>query len=244
MSNRLQHRVFALSALLCAAVTAAAPGAATAQVGHAPESSPYRELNTKYQISATAGYSWGGGGKVGVGPGHGTVYGGRADIHLAGPGAIQLGVNVGSLDRVMIDPTAAPDARILGTVKQSVVMADVGLNLVLTGEKTWHGFAPYFGASAGIAIGGSVPEDSLSGYEFKTKFLVGPQIGFRWQIFDRLSARVDARDVIWRLSYPDRFFEAPEDYPDQPVLDPQFNKNTQWTHNPMLLFSLGYSFGS
>jgi len=244
MSNRFQRRVFAVSSVLCVALGAGAPGGVAAQVGHPPTSSPYRELSTKYQISGTAGYSWGGGGKVGVGPGSGPVYGGRMDVHLAGPGAVQFGINLGSLDRVLLDATKGPDERIVGTAKQSVLMIDAGLNLMLTGEKTWYGFAPYLGVSLGLAFGGSVPEDSLSGYEFNTKFMVGPQIGFRWQLLHHIGLHVDFRDAIWRLSYPDRFFVVPSGASFAPILDPQFNKNTQWTHNPMLLVSLGYAFGS
>ncbi len=243
MSNQLLRPAHARSAWLSFALSVAAAQTVLGQVGHAPSSSPYRDLTTKYMVSATGGYSWGGGGKVGVGPGEGSVFGGRVDVHLAGPGTVQVGLNVGNLDRVLIDPTQGPEDRVLGTVKQSVAMAEVGLNLVLTGAKTWHGFAPYIGLALGLAIGADVPADSLSGYDFNVKFLADPQIGLRWHLTRHISVRFEARDVIWRLSYPDRFFNAPPGYPDDPVLDPQFNKNTQWTHNPMLLFSLGYAFG-
>lgn len=243
MSNRSRHFAFASTTLLSLALVAGVPGTARGQVGYAPTRSPYRDLTTKYMVSLTGGYSWGGGGKTGVGPGEGQVYGGRVDVHLAGPGTVQFGINVGNLDRVLIDPAQGPDDRVLGTVKQSVLMGEVGLNLVLTGEKTWHGIAPYIGLALGLAVGGNVPEDSLSGYEFNTKFIADPQIGVRWHMTRNISVRVEFRDPIWRLSYPERFFVAPDDFPDDPVLDPQFNKNTQWTHNPMLLFSLGYAFG-
>lgn len=243
MSNRSRHAAPATTTLLYLALVVGVPGMARGQVGYEPTRSPYRDLTTKYMVSLTGGYSWGGGGKTGVGPGEGQVYGGRVDVHLAGPGTAQFGINVGNLDRVLIDPTQGPDDRVLGTVKQSVLMGEVGLNLVLTGEKSWHGFAPYIGLALGLAIGGSVPEDSLSGYEFNTKFLADPQIGLRWHMTRNISVRVEFRDVIWRLSYPERFFLAPPAYPDDPVLDPQFNKDTDWTHNPMLLFSVGYAFG-
>ena len=84
-----------------------------------------------------------------------------------------------------------PEERELGWTTQTVMMADVGLNLVLTGQKSWHGFAPFIGASMGIAIGGDVPADSLSGYEFNTKFIVTPAIGFRWHPIRRIGLRVE-----------------------------------------------------
>lgn len=243
MSNRARHLARTIILVLVSASVSVSVG--HTQVGHPPGSSPYRDLRSKYQISATGGYSWGGGGKVEVGPARGRFGGMRFDLHLAGPGAVQLGVNVGNFDRLLLDPSQAPDARILGTTTQSVIMVDAGLNLVLTGAKTWYGLAPYAGASLGLALGGDVPAaDSLSLFKFSTKFLVGPQIGFRWFPFRRVSFRFEARDVIWRLSYPSQFFDPPANAPDDdPVLDSRFNKTTQWTHNPMFLVSVGWAFG-
>ncbi len=243
MAQRSRHVLrTAILTLLSTLVTAPS---GQAQVGHPPGSSPYKDLRSKYQVSATGGYSWGGGGKVEVGPARGRVAGARFDLRLTGPSVVNLGINVGDFDRVLLDPSQAPDDRIVGTAKQSVIMVDAGFSLVLTGAKTWYGFAPYVGASLGLALGGDVPAaDSLSLFEFATKFIAGPQIGFRWFPVNRLSLRFEARDVIWRLSYPAQFFDPPANAPDEdPVLDLRFNKNTQWTHNPMFLVSLGWSFG-
>lgn len=243
MSNRSRHLVRTVIITLVSAL-ATAPWA-HAQVGHPPGSSPYRDLRSRYQVSVTGGYSWGTGGKVEVGPARGRFGGMRFDLHIGGPGAVQIGLNVGEFDRLLLDPSQAPDDRILGTATQSVFMVDAGLNLVLTGAKTWYGFAPYAGASLGLALGGAVPAaDSLSLFNFSTKFIAGPQIGFRWFPVNRLSVRFEARDVIWRLSYPNQFFEPPANAPDdEPVLDLRFTKPTQWTHNPMLLVSVGWAFG-
>ena len=245
MSNRFRFSHTSRTIVTALGMALLLPAAVCAQVGYRPESSPYRPLPEKYQLSVTGGYSWANGGKVGVGPAHGPVVGGRFDLHLAGPGAIQVGANVGTFDRLLIDPRLGPEDRILGTATQSVVMLDAGLNLVLTGQKAWRGLVPYFGASLGMAFGGSVPEDSLSAFKFGAKFMVTPLAGMRLHPTRRLSLRVEARDAIWKLNYPASFFESPEFAPDQePVLDPQFNKDSEWTHNFMLFVSLGWSFGS
>jgi hypothetical protein len=123
-----------------------------------------------------------------------------------------------------------------------VIFADAGLDLVLTGEKTWNGLAPYLGASLGLALGGEVPADS-SGYQFSTKFIVGPRIGVRWHPIQRIAIRFEARDMIWQLKYPPTFFEEPINAPGaDPILDPLTSRDTQWTHNPMLTVSVGYAF--
>jgi hypothetical protein len=230
---------------VCLVLAGSLPPAADAQVGHRPDASPYREIAGKYSLTLFGGQSWGSGGKVEVGPGGGPLGGARFDLHLAGPGAIQLGLALGSFDRVLLNPSdTVPENRVLGTTSQSVILVDGGLNFVFTGEKTWHGLAPYLGASLGLALGGDVPEDTLSGFTFSTKFIVGPQLGVRWHITDRVLVRFEARDVIWRLSYPGGFFELPEGTSEdvEPLLDPRFNKQTQWTHNPMLLAALGWVF--
>ena len=96
----------------------------------------------------------------------------------------------------------------------------------------------------GMAFGGSVPEDSLTGFKFGAKFMVTPLLGMRIHPTRRLSVRVEGRDAIWKLSYPQTFFVPPTEDPDvPPVLDPQFNKDSEWTHNFMLYVSLGWSFG-
>ena len=193
-------------------------------------------MRAKYLVSINGGYSWGSGGKVEAGPANGPIVGGRFDVNLAGPGSIQVGINWANLNRKLIDPNADPDDRVFGTATQSVFMADAGLILTFTGQKTWHGFAPYIGASMGLALGGSVEADTLSTFNFNTKFMVGPQLGFRWHPVRQFFLRIEGRDMLWKLSYPDEYFNG-----DPPVLDPQVNKRTEWTHNLMLLVSLGFT---
>jgi len=160
-----------------------------AQVGHEPESSPYRDLRIKQTITGFGGYMWGGEGKPGVGPGDGPLGGLRWDVHLGGLASLFLGASVADLERVLLDPSKPLDTRVVGTTSQSVTVIDGGVNLLLTGRKTWHGLMPYIGAATGIAIGGSVPEDSLTNYMFGTKFHFGPTAGFRFFLNRRLHLR-------------------------------------------------------
>jgi len=223
--------------IVALAIGASTASSARAQVGHPPGSSPYRDMRAKFLISFVGGHSWGSGGKLKAGPASGPIFGGRLDLHLAGPGSVQAGLNWGTLDRRLLDPNADPDDRVAGVPRQAVIMADAGLILTLTGQKTWYGFAPYAGLSMGLALGGTVEGDTLSTFNFNTKFMVGPQLGFRWHPIGQLFLRVEGRDMVWRLTYPDEFFNG-----DPPLLDPQVNKTTEWTHNLMLLVSFGFTF--
>ena len=215
---------------------------AAAQVGHPPESSPYRFLDSRYQLTLVGGYALGNGGRVGVGPSTGMLGGVRLDLHLSGPATAGFGIVAGRLERRLLDPTEGLDTRDHGTAQQTVLFADAGFDLVFTGQKTWHGLAPYMGASLGLALGGSVPADS-STFQFSSKFIAGPRIGLRWHPVQRLAIRFEARDMIWQLKYPSIFFEDPADAPGtDPILDAATMKDTEWTNNPMLTVSVGYAF--
>ncbi len=231
----------ALTAAALCAVALAFPPATSAQVGHPPDASPYREVRARQVFSAWGGYVKGEAGRAGVGPRDGVVVGGRYEFLFSGPVALDIRLGVADLDRRVIDPTQVAGLRARGTFDQQVLMADAGINLVLTGGKTWRRLAPYIGGALGLAFGGEVPEDS-STFEFNTHFIVAPQAGARWHVSDRLLFRFEARDVIWRLRYPDLFFQPPVADPDgAPVLDPLTSSDTDWTHHLVLTFSLGYA---
>ena len=217
------------------------PGSGVAQVGHSPESSPYNDLRISQTVTLMSGYLSGGRGKAGVGPSDGLLGGVRWDIHVGGAASLFLGGYMFDLERRVLDPTQPPETRMLGTASQSVIMVDGGVNLILTGEKTWHGFAPYVGANLGVVFGGEVPEDS-SGFRFATKFHAGPALGIRLFVNRRFHLRVEARNVLWRITYPNSFFAPPENAPGaDPILNEVDTSNTQWTHHPVLMFGLGYT---
>jgi hypothetical protein len=171
--------------------------------------------------------------------------GARFDLHLGGPAALTFGAGVANLERVLIDPTFGPANRTVDTTSQSVVMFDAGFDLLLTGEKKWHGLMPYIGASLGMALGTSVIVDSLSGYSFSTHFTAGPRLGIWAHPSDRITFRIETRDVLWRLKYPDGFFSVPENEPTEPpVLDANVMKDTEWVHHLGLTISIGYTIGN
>lgn len=217
---------------------------ASAQVGYRPESSPYRDLRAKRVLSLAGGYLSGSSGAAEVGPGSGPFAGARFDLHVGGPAGVTFGASMAKLERIIIDPALGPDNRTLDTTSQSVVLLDAGIDLLLTGEKTWHGMIPYFGGGLGMALGGGVNADS-SGFSFSTHFTTGPRLGVWLHPSDRITFRIEGRDILWRLKYPDGFFSAPEKAPtESPVLDANVMKDTQWVHHLTLTITLGYTIGS
>lgn len=213
-----------------------------AQVGHDPAASPYRAITNRTSIAAVGSYIWGSSGKVGVGPADGFGAGLRFEMRLSGPTDVFASVTWSNLQRLVADPKAPADSQIAGPVDMGLLIAETGLAILLTGDKTWNGLAPYVGVSLGLGFGGSVPQDT-SGYGFSTKFVGGPLLGARFYVGRSAYLRVEGRLPFWKLSYPSSYFLAPERAPaDPPVLDPAVTSDSEWTSHPTLMIGLGYAF--
>ena len=217
--------------------------AALAQVGHLPENSPYKDMRIKQALVFYGGVMSGGEGNAGVGPTNGPVGGVRWEIAVGAPSILFLGLSMANLERPLVNPDDPPDTRFFGSTSQRIVILDAGLNFVLTGRKTWRGLAPYLGVGFGMAFGGPVPEDFLSGYTFKTKFHVDPTIGIRFHPSPRFYFKIEGRAIFWRLNYPEGFLCDPEEDPlcTDPLLNLLIQTDTDWTVHPTLLFGIGYT---
>ena len=211
-----------------------------AQVGHDPGHSPYRDVRRGAAWVLTFGYLGGSRGSVGVGLSSGKTGGIRYEASFGAIGA-SLGLAYGRTDRFVVDPTqdSLSPQRKTGPFPNDVVLLDAGLQLVLTGRKTWRGFAPYVGGALGVAISGSSPRDA-SGYKFGTKFMLAPNAGVRWYPARRLSLRGDFRLVLWKLNYPISYKQpAPGD--GSRVL-PLNATLTEWTSHPWATIGVGWTF--
>ena len=215
-----------------------------AQVGHAPNSSPFRDIRKGHTFTVTGGYFGGGGGQFKIGPHGGEVFGGRYDIRSANTFQIGLAVARGNLDRFIVDPFVRLANRTTGPVRQSVTFAELALQFNLSGGKSWHRIAPFIGAGVGLAFSTSTPADT-SQYEFGRKLYLAPSVGFRFFITDRLHLRGEARAAFWKLSYPTTFQAEPTEEPGTPE-NPNAvivgNNLSEWIASPWLQVGLGYSF--
>jgi hypothetical protein len=210
-----------------------------AQVGHAPQSSPYRDIRKGHTLTLVGGYFSGDGGQLNVGPHDGSVYGVRYDIRTGGTIQMGLGIAHGSLQRFIVDPFVPEDQRKTGPVDQSVNFADLTVQFNITGGKSWHRVAPFIAASAGLAMAGDTPADT-SGFNFGNKFYFAPGAGARVFLSDRLHLRAEARAVLWKLNYPLTFHRAPTPEVPNPVIIS--TEVTSWTTSSWLQVGLGYSF--
>lgn len=236
----------AAAAVLLLAVTllvAAAPLAA--QVGHAPQSSPYHDIRKGHTVTPIFGQFGGSGGRFEIGPHDGQIYGLRYDLRTGSTIQIGLGFARADLQRLIVDPFDSLSRRVSGPVDQTVTFAEVNLQLNLTGGKTWHRLAPFVGAGFGLTFPSSTPADT-SRFELGKKIYLAPMAGVRIFVTDRLSLRGEARALFLKLKYPSTFQDEPAAEPG----DPPNNSNavitdgnvSEWITNSVLLVGLGYTF--
>ena len=187
-----------LTVTVTLALALLAPGALLAQVGHPPGKSPYRDIRKGHTFTPFAAFFAGDGGRFGVAPHDGWVYGFRYDIRTGS--TIQMGLLLGhgQMERLILDSLVA-GGRVTGTVDQSTTFVEADLQLNLTGGKTWHRLAPFIGAGIGLAWAEDTPTGASSWAPGST---FAPHAGLRLFVTDRIHLRGDARVLFWKLNYP------------------------------------------
>jgi hypothetical protein len=234
--RRLWSAATTLGALVL--LTASPPDRLTAQVGYPPDHSPYRDIRGGNTIVLSGGYLSGTRGLVGVIPSNGNVYSFRYERPLGRTIGVMLNVADAQTSRFVIDPTKDSVSRTTGPVTNAVAILDVGLYMILTGGKSWHGLAPYIGASAGAAVG-SRPAGDTSSYTFGTRFEFWPEAGLRVHLARRLSLRASGRLVFWKVSYPLQYKQPGPDGSRVIAVD---GPSSEWSEHPLFSLGLGWTF--
>jgi hypothetical protein len=216
----------------------AACGALAAQVGYDPAHSPYRDIPGGGVAVVSVGYLGGTRGSVGVGLSNGATGGLRYEVQFGAIGA-SLGLAYGLTTRYVVDPTQPAATRKTAPFDNPVVLADAGLQLQLTGRKTWHGLAPFVGAAIGLAASTRSPRDT-SGYDFGTKITLAPNVGLRWYPARSISVRTDFRLLLWKLSYP-LLYKVPNQIDGTSVLA-SGAALSEWTAHPWVTIGVGWTF--
>lgn len=236
-------------ALRAAVLTLATALPLSAQVGHAPASSPYRDIPNGKSLMVLVGDVGGNGGRIGVGPHNGRSYALRFDVRIGTPLNFQATIGKAQLERLVVSADDSVATRVKGPVDQALTMFEAGFQLNLTGKKTWNHLAPFIGAGIGYAHGASLPagapQDS-SGYKFGGKIYLVPSLGTRIFLGNSLHLRLEARQLFWKLSYPLSYTDEPA---AQPSTDPNHpnavlpsGKRDQWSGGREFRLGLGFSF--
>jgi hypothetical protein len=213
-----------------------------AQVGQDPARSPYRDIVRGAGPVVFVGRLTGDRGRAGVGPGDALSLGLRYELSLGRAMVLQFSTALLKGDRFIVNPaadSASPNRRI-GPVDTDVLLTEMGLQLRLTGAKTWHGLAPYLGAGVGLAFDARSPGDTtLSGYRFGTKATMAGIVGVRWHPARRVTVHADAHALFWRLRYPVSFHTPAG---DGTRALPLSHPLTDWTLHPWISLGVGWTF--
>lgn len=214
-----------------------------AQVGHDPGNSPYRDILLHSGPIVFVGHLGAGRGSVGAGTSNALTLGARYELPAGHALQFQFTTALLRGDRYVIDPRADSNAaaRRTGPFKSELGLIDVGMQLRLTGGKTWRGIAPYVGTGLGMMFDVNSPGDSTgSGYAFGTKIVIALSSGVRWYPARRVSVNADLRGQFWRLKYPVSFHTVLA--PDGSRVIPLTKPLTAWTAHPWVSLGVGWTF--
>ncbi len=202
-------RTGATAALLFAtAFTLLAP-VASAQVGHMPDRSPYKDQKPGQTFSVMAGRISPREDPAGVHPRSGVAVGVRYDVGIGGPSSLFVRYFTLPGNRQLILPGETGDDRYGRETDATIHVADMGLDIALTGNKSWHSLIP--SVTAGIGMANDFASVDSGGYKFGSKFSVAYGAALRIMPGGRLSYRLEATNYYWRYEYPDAYFVTSED---------------------------------
>lgn len=223
--------------LVAAMALAFAPCIAQAQVGYPPAASPFRDLLYRQSLDAELGYFMPPSDPAGVAPQSGLLAGIRYAYQFGSPFILSARVASAFTERDVIDPAAAPDARVVSRVSSQLLVADVNVGLALTGFRSWHGLVPE--ASLGGGLVANFDDADAGGYKFGAPFAISVSGGVRWvPARGRVQMRLDLTDRLYKISYPQTYYQTTG---GDPVLGPR-ESNSLWTHNPSISIGIGYLF--
>jgi hypothetical protein len=221
-----------------AAASLFAPAVA-AQVGHTPEESPYVDLVYRHELTTFSGYLSTRRDPAGVAPRSGPLAGVRYALHLAGPAHFTARVAYGRSERTVLDPLEPAEERVvLPAANVPLLVADAGVALSLTGFKSWHRLVPELNGGIGF-VSDFRTEADVGGFSFGTRFALTLGAGIRYVPAGRFQLRADVTDHLYRIAYPDSYYQAATGQP--PILEPDEPK-ARWTHNPSITLGVSYLF--
>lgn len=211
--------------------------AASAQVGHLPEKSPFRDIEGGQELTLFAGHFKAAAVPSGVAPKPGTVLGLLYQIHVGGPANLYARYAHSATSRLGIDPTLGKTNRSLGSHSAAIGIFDVGVALNLTGMKSYHSLVPTINFGAGIAsCSCTVTKDPFT---FGTPFAISLGAGVRYVPGGHFQIRVDLNDYLYQLKTPSAYYINSAD--NTPVAA-QGTPRSFWKNNPTLTVGVSRLF--
>jgi len=196
-------------ALLAAAVAFATPAALEAQVGHLPQASPYEDLKVGQNLSLSVGWLTMRRDPANVAAKSAPYGSVRYDIAIGGPAAFYVRYAAAPSERRLLLPSNPLATRVISTPKVTTHVADLGLDLSLTGKKSWHRLSPSL--TGGIGMVSDFTQADTGAYKFGSKFAFTYGFAMRYFLRSGIALRADVTNFTWQYRYPDRYFVKASD---------------------------------
>lgn len=221
---------------LVAAVSPVVSAGAQVSVGYPPDKSPYRDLEYHSEFTVFGGWFRGANDPAGVAPRAGPIGGIRYEIGVGGPAQLFARVARANSERNAIDPTKPAATRNLGSQAWPVYIADLGLSVNLTGQRSYHGIVPVTYAGVGIATdaGKKVAADP---YALGTTFAISFGGGVRFVPGGRYQVRADAGTYMYQIRYPAAYYINAS---DNTAVLPAAQGKDFWKRNGVYTLGLSY----
>ncbi|HEY0970591.1 MAG TPA: hypothetical protein VGE02_06410 [Gemmatimonadales bacterium] len=229
----------ALAAITVMLALGVALPASAQDVGYLPEESPYRDIPWRHELTAFSGYYAAAGDPAGVAPRSGPMAGVRYEVRMGGPAQFYARLAGVSSERMVLDPRAEPGERELGTKSLGLFLADVGVSVNVTGQKSWHGLVPV--VAGGIGVATDFDSEDVGSYKLGTPFALSLGAGLRWVPGGRFQLRVDLTDHLYQIRYPSTYYQSSAT-PPTPLLQ-RSQKDNIWKHNAALTIGASYLLG-
>lgn len=191
------------AALSCAALLLS-PTVARAQVGHLPSQSPYEDFKIGQTVTVMGGWLAVKRDLADVAPKPSWIAGLRYDIGVGGPASLFVRYMASPSERNLLVPTNTRATRVIGTPSTTTHIFDGGLDISLTGRKTWRRLMPSVNGGAGLVS--DFAKADTGAYRFGTKFAFNYGASLRYISRNGMQLRIDATNFIWQYQYPDRYF--------------------------------------
>ena len=211
---------------------------AAAQVGHAPIRSPYVDLEYRQEATLFAGYYDAGKDEAGVAPQGGPMLGLRYELRLAGPALLTSKLAYVSSQRDVIDPRRPASQRVVeNNASWPLYMADVGIAVNLTGQRSFHRIVPFVNGAIGVAT--DFKSADVGAYRFGTPFAFSLGGGLKWVPAGNWQTRIDVGTKFYQVKYPSSYYNTASD--GTSVLQPN-DASSDWTTNFTISIGASYLF--
>ncbi len=185
------------------------PAVLAAQVGHLPANSPFEDVKLGQNLSIMGGWMAMTRDPADVAPLSSLAAALRYDIGIGGPASLYARYVVAPSERKLLQPTNPLAKRVIGTPGVTTHQLDAGLDLALTGKKTWHRLIPSLNGGVGVVTDFAAADTGA--YRFGTKFSFSYGLSLRYLPRMGPMIRVDLTNFMWQYEYPDRYFVKASD---------------------------------